>query len=175
MYYLNDNRNCLYVAGIEEESVVDGPGIRFTIFTQGCNHHCKGCHNPETWDYSPEALKDKVMSFEDILNKLNDNPLCSGITLSGGDPVLQAKKLCDFIKYLKDNNCNKPILMFTGYTLEELKSSDNLKIQELLTLVDSIIDGPFIQEQKSLELKFRGSRNQRYWIKDSNGEFISGD
>ena len=60
MNYLNDNRNCLYVAGIEEESVVDGPGIRFTIFTQGCNHHCKGCHNPETWDYSPEVLKDKV-------------------------------------------------------------------------------------------------------------------
>lgn len=175
MYYLNDIRDSLYIAGIEPESLVDGPGIRFTIFTQGCNHHCKGCHNPETWDHSSETLKNKEMSFKELLDKINESFLCTGITLSGGDPVLQAKKLCSFIKYLKDNNCNKSILMFTGYTLEELKSSDNPNVLELLTLVDSIMDGPFIQEQKSLELKFRGSRNQRYWIKDSNGEFISGD
>ena len=150
-------------AELQTDSIVDGEGIRTVIWTQGCEHKCKGCHNPETWDYSPETLKDKVMSFEDILNKLNNNPLCSGITLSGGDPVLQAKKLCDFIKYLKDNNCNKPILMFTGYTLEELVAKEDLRINWILNHIDYLIDGPFIEEERDITLKMRGSRNQRIW------------
>lgn len=177
MYSLIDNRNSLYIAGIEEDSIVDGPGLRFVLFLQGCVHRCQGCHNPESWDFSEETLKSKEMSFSDIVNKIKSNGLCSGITLSGGEPVLQSRKLSKFIDYLKANNTNKPIMMFTGYTLGQLKvmAYKDLYLNNLLLSIDSIMDGPYIQEQKSLELKFRGSLNQRYWIKDASGKFISGD
>lgn len=153
----------LYVAGIMDDSIVDGPGLRTTIFLQGCTNHCKGCHNPETWDYSKEVLEKKKMTFKEVLDRIKANEISNKITFSGGDPALQAKRINKFIEYMRANNINHEIMVFTGFTMPALMS--NIETVKLLLNIDLLIDGPFIEEQKSLELKFRGSKNQMYWYK----------
>ena len=160
-YSLTDDRDCLYVAGIEEESIVDGPGIRFTIFLQGCMHHCPKCHNPESWDYSPDTLEKLQMNFDILIEKIKKNKLITGITLSGGDPILQHDKLIKFIDKLRESGVELPIMLYTGYLFEEIQHLDLIKKR----YVESIMDGPFIQDQKSLDIPFRGSKNQRWWIR----------
>lgn len=145
------------IANYINDSIVDGPGIRFTVFFQGCNHFCKGCFNQETWDFNKGVLIDE----ESIINKIKENPLLSGVTFSGGDPFYQIDGCLKLAKLVKENNYH--LICYTGFLFEELlfmsKNNDNLK--ELLTLIDVIIDGPFIEEKKSLELNFKGSLNQR--------------
>lgn len=144
----------LDLSGIVEDSIVDGPGIRTTIFCQGCPHHCPGCHNPETWEFGVGTK----MEEEDILGIVQSNPLCKGVTFSGGEPFAQAEAFAKLAKMLKEKGYE--VASYTGFTFEELV--DGTKEQkELLKIIDVLIDGPFIKEQKSLTISFRGSKNQR--------------
>lgn len=141
------------IAGIEEESIVDGPGIRFVIFTQGCNHHCIGCHNPETHSFDGGELVD----IENIVNKIKENPLLDGITISGGEPFEQSLECSILAKKVKALGLN--VVTYTGYTFEEILR--NKKFRDLLLQTDLLIDGKFDISQKSMMLHFRGSTNQR--------------
>ena len=144
----------LRLAGIETESIVDGPGIRTVLFCQGCYRRCEGCHNPETWPVEGG----KEISTDEIVTLIHSDPLCTGITYSGGEPFLQAKDLIPLTKILKDEGYE--VAVYSGYRFEELLmgTCDQL---ELLSYIDVLIDGPFDLKQRSLDLKFRGSRNQR--------------
>lgn len=145
------------IAGIVRESIVDGPGIRFTIFSQGCPHACEGCHNPETHDFNGGY----DCSIEKILNEIDKNPLLSGVTFSGGEPMCQPERFLILAKEIKKRGLN--IVIFSGYTFEKLQlmSETNSAIGDLLSLTDYLIDGEFELAKKDLSLKFRGSTNQR--------------
>lgn len=145
----------LRIAGVIRESIVDGNGLRFVVFTQGCKHNCKGCHNPQTHDLNGGYLIEQ----EKILAEFFKNPLLKGITLSGGEPFLQAKELIPIAKAVKESG--KDVVIYTGYTLEELKKLDDRAINELLSYCDTLIDGRFVLAERDLTLTFRGSRNQR--------------
>lgn len=144
----------LYLAGIAGDSIVDGPGIRTTFFSQGCPHHCPGCHNPETWDFSGGT----PMEEECLVEIVKSNPLCRGVTFSGGEPFSQAEGFTRLAQLLKAQVYE--VASYTGYTFEQLLQGTQAQ-KELLAQLDILIDGPFLQEQRSLELNFRGSRNQR--------------
>ena len=141
------------LAGIVNDSIVDGTGIRMTVFVQGCEHNCKGCHNPQTHDLNGGYLADT----DDILEKALKNPLLEGLTFSGGEPFLQPLPLCDLAKKAHEKGFN--IFCYTGFLYEDILKDENKKA--LLEQVDYLIDGPFIEAQKSLLLNFRGSENQR--------------
>ena len=142
------------LAGIVTDSIVDGPGLRTTLFAQGCPHHCEGCHNPETWDFSGGT----EVSTEAAVEIVKSSPLCRGVTFSGGEPFAQAEGFAEIAKALKGKGYE--VASYSGYTFEELlDGTDGQKA--LLQLLDVLIDGPFVMREKSLEIAFRGSRNQR--------------
>ena len=141
--------------GIIYESVVDGPGLRMTIFTQGCPHNCKGCHNPETHDFSGG----KMVEVDTIVAKFISNPLLSGITFSGGEPFLQAKALVPLAKKIIE--LGKNCWIYSGYTFEQLLASDKEGVMELLQCCNILVDGKFEEDKRDLNILFRGSRNQR--------------
>ena len=144
----------LELSGIVGDSIVDGPGIRTTVFAQGCPHHCEGCHNPETWEF---GCGTKV-PVEGILETVMANPLCKGVTFSGGEPFAQPEGFAKLAKLLKERGYE--VASYTGYTFEQLLKGTKAQ-RELLESIDVLIDGPFLLRQRSLELCFRGSRNQR--------------
>lgn len=152
-----DTQATLRLAGIVRESIVDGPGFRFTIFCQGCPHHCPECHNPATHDFKGG----KEITFDRLLAEIDKNPLLAGVTFSGGEPFCQAEAFASLAKEIKKRNLD--IVTFTGYTYEQLldMAETDPAIQHLLDCTDLLIDGPFIKEEKDLTLQFRGSRNQR--------------
>lgn len=143
--------------GIVEDSIVDGPGLRLGVFTQGCPHKCLGCHNPNSHDCAGGYLEETAV----IVKKALNNPLCSGVTFSGGEPLMQISAILEIAKQLKE--ANKHIILYTGFVFEEFVAEHelDLEFQELLTYLDVIIDGPYIQELRTLSLPFRGSSNQR--------------
>lgn len=145
------------LAGLVADSIVDGPGFRFTIFTQGCPHRCPGCHNPRTHDFEGGRYAD----CDKIIEKIQQNKLTSGVTFSGGEPFCQPEPCAYMAKRLKELGYH--LMCYTGYTFEQLveMSQKDEKIKEFLSELDIIIDGRFISEQKSRELKFKGSKNQR--------------
>lgn len=145
----------LRVAGIEKESIVNGPGIRYTIFTQGCPHQCPNCHNPDTWDLE----KGKLVDIADLLQEIRANPLLQGVTFSGGEPFLQAAPLAKLGRIIKEIGLD--LVVYTGYTWEKLMESQDDNVKELLIVTDILVDGPFLADQKDLNLVFRGSANQR--------------
>ena len=142
------------MAGIARDSIVDGPGIRTTYFVQGCPHRCRECQNPETWDFGAGT----PMETEDLADIARSNPLCRGVTFSGGEPFAQAEALLPLALLLKD--AGYEVASYTGYLYEQLAAGTQAQ-RELLRHIDVLIDGPFILAQRSLELNFRGSRNQR--------------
>ena len=144
----------LDLSGIVGDSIVDGPGIRTTVFSQGCPHHCPGCHNPETWAFGCGT----PMEEETIVEIVRSNPLCRGVTFSGGEPFAQAAGFAKLARLLKQKGYE--VASYSGYTFEQLLEG-NRDQRELLETIDVLIDGPFLQDQRSLELSFRGSRNQR--------------
>ena len=144
----------LDLSGIVTDSIVDGPGIRATIFCQGCPHHCEGCHNPETWEFGCGT----PMEEERILDIVKSNPLCRGVTFSGGEPFAQAEGYAKLGKLLKA--AGYEVASYSGYTFEQLLNGTAAQ-KELLHTIDILIDGPYLTEQRSLELSFRGSKNQR--------------
>ena len=144
----------LDLAGIVEDSIVDGPGIRYTVFAQGCPHRCPGCHNPETWDFGCGTPMDE----ETIVEIVRSNPLCRGVTFSGGEPFAQSEGFAKLARLLKERGYE--VASYSGFTFEQLlNGSEDQKA--LLQSIDILIDGPYLQSQRSLELVFRGSKNQR--------------
>lgn len=147
----------LRIAGYVQESVVDGPGIRFVIFTQGCPHRCDGCHNPETWDFTGgQEVED-----EELLDLIRRNRLIKGVTFSGGEPFIQPAPLASLGRRIKEMGLD--IVTYTGYSFEELvkKSLCDEDVRSLLDVSDLLIDGRYIKDERDLSLAFRGSRNQR--------------
>ena len=142
------------LAGLLRDSIVDGPGIRATIFAQGCPHRCHGCHNPETWNFDDGTSMDE----EQVLEIVRTNPLCHGVTFSGGEPFAQAEGFAKLARLLKA--AGYEVASYSGYTFEELYGAKDAR-RNLLDELDVLIDGPFVEEERSLELNFRGSRNQR--------------
>ena len=143
------------IFGTAEDSIVDGPGIRFAVFTQGCPHHCPGCHNPESHPFEGGRTVDTAQ----IIAQMTQNPLLDGLTLSGGDPMCQPEACLELTKGAKAAGLN--VWCYTGYTWEALLRENDPARMALLQAVDVLVDGPFILAQRSLELKFCGSRNQR--------------
>ncbi len=145
------------LAGVIRESIVDGPGIRFVVFTQGCPHHCPGCHNPNTHNPAGGYEGDT----DRLLDAFRKNPMLAGMTFSGGDPFEQAAPLAHLARQVHD--MGKNIITYTGYTFEYLVAhlKERPEWRELLEETDILIDGPYIEAQKSLSLHFRGSANQR--------------
>ena len=154
---MNEKQNFIRVAGIVRESIVDGPGIRFVVFAQGCPHRCMGCHNEATHDFSGG----EDCEIEKIVSEIEKNPLLSGVTFSGGEPFAQPEGFLDLAVRLKEKNIN--IIAYTGYTYEELLdlSFENESVNGLLARIDILIDGRFVLEKRDLRLKFTGSSNQR--------------
>ena len=145
------------LSGIVSESVVDGLGFRMAIFTQGCKHNCKGCHNPQT-----HALDGgEVTDLKFILEEIEKDPLLDGITLSGGEPFLQPKPLAVLCREAHARGLD--VWCYSGYTYEELcaLAETDRDVRALLSEVDVLIDGRFVLEKLDLKLKFRGSSNQR--------------
>ena len=145
------------IAGTIQDSIVDGPGFRFVVFTQGCESRCEGCHNPGTWDMDGGT----ETSVGDIIDEMLGNPLTDGLTLSGGEPFLQAADCVRLAAAAREKGLN--IWVYTGYRFEELiaKLKSEPQVKELLELTDALIDGPFILAERTLSLRWRGSRNQR--------------
>lgn len=138
---------------LQQDSFVDGPGIRMVVWTQGCIHNCPGCHNPLTHDRMGGMLYD----VESIIEEMKESRLQSGLTLSGGEPFLQAKELMPIIDAAKELHLN--IWAYTGFSYEEL-IQDPVSLA-LLKNIDVLVDGKFLQEQKDHRLVFKGSKNQR--------------
>lgn len=155
----------LDLSGIISDSIVDGPGIRTTVFAQGCPHRCPGCHNPETWAFGCGTK----MDAETIVKIVKSNPLCRGVTFSGGEPFAQAEDFAQLARLLKAEGYE--VASYTGCTFESLLNGTAGQ-QELLKSIDVLIDGPFVLAQRSLETVFRGSRNQR--ILDVPGSLAAG-
>ena len=144
----------LDLSGIVSDSIVDGPGIRTTVFSQGCPHRCPGCPNPETWEFGCGP----PMAEEDILAIVRTNPLCRGVTFSGGEPFAQAEGIAKLARLLKE--AGYEVASYSGYTFEQLAAGTPAQ-KALLETIDVLIDGPFLLAEKSLEISFRGSKNQR--------------
>ena len=142
------------VAGIIYESFVDGPGVRTTVFAQGCTRGCKGCHNPQTAKIGAGT----DISVDEIIVEIKQNPMISGITFSGGEPFLQPKPFSELAKKL--HACGYHVASYSGFTFEELLNGTPEQ-KELLCNIDVLIDGPFVLEKRSLSTPFRGSTNQR--------------
>lgn len=145
----------LKISGIVAESIVDGKGIRYTVFTQGCPHGCPGCHNPQTHDFEGG----RWVTVEELFREFQKNPLLKGITFSGGEPFCQPEPLTELARLV--HGMGKDVTVFTGWTYEQLLEKKDPAVLALLEETDLLIDGPFLEAKKNLELTFRGSENQR--------------
>lgn len=142
-------------APLQFDSVVDGEGLRCVLWTQGCKHHCKGCHNPETHDFNGGFEAE----LEDLMQQMKERFYLDGITFSGGDPMEQAESCTVLAKYA--HQLGWDVWCYTGYRYEVLIQLNNEEINQFLHEIDVLVDGPFIQEKRSLDILFRGSSNQR--------------
>ena len=143
------------IANWISDSIVDGPGLRLTVFTQGCPHRCPGCHNPETWD----PAGGREVPLEELEALLAGNPLLQGLTLSGGEPFLQAGDCASLARRARRRGLD--VWTYTGYRYEDLAEAGRADWEALLAATDVLVDGPFLQAQKSYAALFRGSGNQR--------------
>ena len=145
------------IAGIVNESVVDGPGIRMVVFTQGCPHRCPGCHNPGTHDPSGGSLGDT----DDIIARIREHRYISGVTISGGEPFVQPAA-CALLAEAA-HECGRNVMIYSGYTFEQLlaMAEEDEAVKRLLYACDTLVDGLYIEERRNIDLAFRGSDNQR--------------
>lgn len=152
-------------AHIINESIVDGPGIRTVVFFQGCPHACKGCHNPELWPILERISIDTQELVDLILSKVT--PLHRGITLSGGEPLIQCLPLIEIVRAIKQEKPNLDIWVYTGYKYEEIKDFSLFKL--LFKAIDVLVDRPYIEELRDIGLPYRGSSNQNIiYLKEEN-------
>lgn len=157
----------LRISGVVNDSIVDGFGYRYTIFTQGCPHKCKGCHNPSTHDFNGG----RIVDTDDLFNEICENILLSGVTFSGGEPFCQTAALLELARRIRLQT-DLDITIYTGYTYEELIALKDSQVNELLSLTHYLIDGRYVEALRNLDLPFRGSSNQRmlnlYEMKKAN-------
>ncbi|NLA70770.1 MAG: anaerobic ribonucleoside-triphosphate reductase activating protein [Clostridiales bacterium] len=151
----NATNSIVRMCGTEPESIVDGPGFRFVLFVQGCPHRCPGCHNPQSHDFNAGYTVTTQELFEEICK----NKYLSGITLSGGEPFCQVEELLPLVRKCKEKGLG--IMSYSGYTYEELLERHDPATDELLSYLDILVDGRYIEAQRNLTLIFRGSENQR--------------
>mgnify|MGYP001125703751 CR=1 FL=1 len=144
------------IAGFEKESITDGTGVRYTIFVQGCKHECVGCHNTDTHSMDGGAL----FSIDKIVEEIKELEYLDGVTLSGGDPFFQPAESLKLLKKIKEET-GKNIWAYTGYVFETLLRIRNKDIWDMLNYIDVIVDGPYVEKERDIGLRFRGSRNQR--------------
>ena len=145
----------LQLAGRVRESIVDGPGIRYVVFTQGCPHACPGCHNRHTWP--PEG--GEPVEVQTLLEEISKDQLLRGVTLSGGEPFLHARPLIGLAREVRRMGLD--VWLYSGYTWEEILQSDDPSWPALLQNVDVLVDGRYLEAQYNFSLRFRGSENQR--------------
>ncbi len=141
----------LRVLNIVDGTIVDGPGLRTSIYFAGCSHHCEGCHNPQSWD----TAGGEPMSVADLMAVIDDNEM--DVTFTGGDPLMQIDALLPLAQAVKDRGYN--LWIYTGYTIEEIRASASLR--RILDYADTIVDGRFVKALRDTTLRFRGSSNQR--------------
>ncbi|ASP27851.1 anaerobic ribonucleoside-triphosphate reductase activating protein [Spiroplasma corruscae] len=161
---------------IFKETISDGPGFRYSIYVAGCLHACKGCHNLLSWSFKIGRDFDKEYENQ-IINEIKSNPLLSGVTFSGGDPMFSAKEVLELIKVIKKETAMN-IWLYTGFTIEEIiNQRDNGEVErnrfEILKEIDTLVDGRWVQELYDPQLEFRGSSNQRIintyeWLSNNN-------
>lgn len=155
---MNTETDSIRLFGTVEDSIVDGPGLRFAIFVQGCVHNCPGCHNPESQSFSGGYDE----TIDAILQSIAQSPLTQGITLSGGEPFCQAQALIPLVEAIRLQYPAYSIWIYSGYTYEELLAGKpNAFAPELLNICDVLVDGLFIQDLHSYDLLWKGSSNQR--------------
>lgn len=154
---MKDKSEFIRLAGIVRESIVDGPGIRLVVFCQGCPHGCRECHNTVTHDFAGGY----DCSVDRILQAVDENPLLDGVTFSGGEPACQPAGFLSLARGIKERGLD--IIMYSGYTFEELQSmaENSQDLARLLQYVDILVDGRYEAEKRDLTLAFRGSTNQR--------------
>ena len=143
------------IFGLVQDSIVDGPGFRFACFVQGCPHGCPGCHNPDSHD--PQGGRE--MTVEEVARELLKNPLTDGLTLSGGEPFAQPEDCLALAKTARAHGLN--VWGYSGWTFEHLRDQGTPAQKELLAALDVLVDGPFLLAQRTLNLPWRGSGNQR--------------
>lgn len=143
------------IAGVVNDSIVDGPGFRLAVFAQGCPHHCPGCHNPQTHDFDGGEVADT----EEIIEKMIKNPLLDGVTLTGGEPFCQPEACTEIARAAHTAGLN--VWSYTGYTFEHLLKEGTEPQRALLRELDVLVDGPFLLARRTLNCRFRGSNNQR--------------
>ena len=153
----SNDENKIKISGIVKESTVDGPGVRYVVFTQGCPHHCKGCHNPQTHSFDGGSYID----IDTILEDVKKNPLLRGVTISGGEPFMQAKKIAKLLSKIDRKKLST--IVYTGFLYEDLlnNANENNGYMDLLKQADLLIDGKFEEDLMDENLLFRGSSNQR--------------
>jgi anaerobic ribonucleoside-triphosphate reductase activating protein len=150
---------------IKKNDIADGLGVRITLFVSGCTHHCKGCFQPETWDF--DYGEDFTPEVEEKILSLLSPDFVDGLTLLGGEPMEPENQrgLLPLLRRVRERFPGKNVWCYTGYTLErDLLSPSRARCavtDEMLSLIDVLVDGEFIQEQKNISLSFRGSENQR--------------
>jgi anaerobic ribonucleoside-triphosphate reductase activating protein len=149
----------VFVSGISYESLVDGLGVRTTVFFSGCKWNCEGCHNKDTHSFTYGKLFTKDIQNE-IITYLKSAKFISGLTLSGGDPMFSAKEVSEFVKEIKRELPDINIWCYTGFKFEDIIKLNDDKF-ELLKLVDVLVDGKFELDKRDITLKYRGSSNQR--------------
>ena len=142
-------------AQIRKEDISNGPGIRVSLFVQGCNRHCDGCFNPETWDYDKGQIFNR--RIQELFLDLGKEKKITGFSILGGEPLDQDERMLELIKKIKERYPDKTIWMWTGHTYEDLTDEQ----MEIVKLIDVLIDGPFIISKRCPGKRFRGSMNQR--------------
>lgn len=156
----------IQIADLVNDSIVDGNGLRFAVYVQGCSHRCKGCHNPQTHDPNGGTM----MEIDEIWTRVQKNPLLDGLTFSGGEPMEQPLPLLELAKRAKEAGMD--IWCYTGYTWEQLMFGSPEQ-KALLSMIDVLVDGPFLLGERTLSMPFKGSKNQR--IIDVRQSFSRGE
>lgn len=142
------------ILDIIHQTTADGPGFRVSVYAAGCNHRCPGCHNPQSWDMKGG----REMTVEEVFAEIEKDDFSTGVTFTGGDPFYQVEEFTELAKLIKERT-TKNIWCYTGFTYEEILENEKLSV--LLPYLDALVDGPYIESQRDLSLRFRGSKNQR--------------
>ena len=142
------------ILDIIHQTTADGPGFRVSVYAAGCNHRCPGCHNPQSWDMKGG----REMTVEEVFAEIEKDDFSTGVTFTGGDPFYQVEEFTELAKLIKERTA-KNIWCYTGFTYEEIVENEKLSV--LLPYLDALVDGPYIESQRDLSLRFRGSKNQR--------------
>ena len=144
---------------IRENDIANGPGVRTSLFVSGCRHHCKGCFNPDTWDFNGGEIFSRRVEYQFL--ELCKKEYIKNICILGGEPMDQPEDLLKLLKKVKETVPNKEIWLWTGYIYEDIVNSENEARKEILNVIDVLVDGPFIEELADKGLRYYGSTNQR--------------